>query len=114
MAEAAPRYLLRSFADVFEKVPVDRIEACMREITALLVQAKRTEERFTWAYRAKAFEEGEPLEQLGRRGAALVFPEWVVWIDNGLGQVDLNLAGPGGCAPQYKVSTTVEEPTDGQ
>lgn len=37
----APVYILSSFDDVFQEVPADRVEDCMSDIAAAIIQAKR-------------------------------------------------------------------------
>lgn len=71
-------YELKSFEDVFNKVPAERIEVCMKEITALITQAKAT--------RTLANSLGLEIE----------FPEILTWTDDDKGEVCLEITDDSG------------------
>lgn len=70
-------YALTTLRDVFEQVPADKIELCMREIAEGMAVAKATMELLTAA--ADAIHPGAT--------ALVEWPVTVDWIDDGKGQI---------------------------
>lgn len=82
------KYELATLKDVFEKVPADRIQDCMKELATGMAQAKAMRELLMIA--------GSELA-----GAEVVcdmqWPEPVTWIDDGNGKIELSYhCGDGG------------------
>jgi len=72
------KYELTTLKDIFNNVPIDRVEDCMKELAALLIQAKTID----MSMRAVA--------HLTAGDAADVRTEWpepVIWVDDGEGNI---------------------------
>lgn len=84
----ATKYELTTIKDIHDKVPLDRIEDCMSEITALLVQSKTTAEAITGLAKIQG------LDCLDVE--MIKFPETLDWIDDGKGEITMKLRVEGG------------------
>lgn len=72
------KYELRTIKDIFDKVPADRIEDCLAELTVIMVQAKHLEAAMCEA--AGAVTGNKP-------DKAFEWPETSTWIDDGKGEL---------------------------
>ena len=81
-------YELATLKDVFEKVPADRIEDCMKELATGMAQAKAMRELLTIA----------GSEIAGKEVVCdMEWPDAVTWMDDGAGKIDITYCGgPGG------------------
>lgn len=75
-------YELTTIKDIFDKVPTDRIGACMHELTAMLMQSAALRDIIKHA----AAGEGVHADE------AFSFPELLTWTDDGKGNIDLTLS----------------------
>ncbi len=80
----AEKYDISTIKDVFEKVPTERVEPCMRELTALILEVK--------AHQGSAAQAAKRLDP--RASAQVKFPEVVTWVDDGAGMVDVTFREP--------------------
>lgn len=78
------QYELATLKDVFEKVPADRIEDCMKELAIGMAQAKAMRELLTLA--GSEIAEAEVV-------CDMQWPEPVTWVDDGAGKIDLSYCG---------------------
>jgi hypothetical protein len=77
----ATQYELVTIKDIFDKVPADRIELCMKEIAAGMAQAKGVFEVLSSLAKDMGAEEA---------GTELKWPEKVTWIDDDKGEITMN------------------------
>lgn len=76
----AKQYELTTLKDIFEKVPLDRVEVCMKELTQLMLQCKIIQAGIREAAVG------------GKEGMAKAFwPEPVTWVDDGKGEITSNV-----------------------
>ena len=74
-------YELSTLRDVFDKVPANRIVACLAELSAMMERAKYMHN----------------LWQASTGGSGgIEWPETVTWIDDGAGHLELRYEGDGG------------------
>lgn len=73
-------YHLTTLKDVFDKVPADRIAACLDELAVAMRQTKAMAELLATTATVVAGEEV---------GCAVEWPETTTWIDDGKGTLDL-------------------------
>lgn len=78
-------YKLSTLRDVFETVPLDRIELCMAEIAKGMVYARQLRDLNEAVTKAL-----DP-----RAESDLVWPAVCTWIDDDKGQTTINLASEG-------------------
>jgi hypothetical protein len=74
-------YRLRTIKDIFDTVPADRLEDCMKELTTLMVTSKHTAELMRMVVSDVS---GEEVPNL------YAFPEEIVWRDDGEGILQAN------------------------
>ncbi len=74
-------YQLATIKDIFDKVPAERIGACMHELTAMLIQSAALRNMITIAAKAEGIGISE----------AFSFPEFLTWTDDDTGNIDLTL-----------------------
>jgi len=75
MSEA---YELKTIKDVFDKIPLHKIEECMKEITALMLECKTVEAAMKGlAHATTGYADN----------ADAVWPETINWIDDDKGEV---------------------------
>lgn len=81
-------YKLRTLRDVFDTIPTDRIQLCMREIADGFIRAKQVCEVLNAA-----------AEALGEPAPEFRLPDELEWIDNDEGVITVNIGdGSGGVA----------------
>jgi hypothetical protein len=68
--EGEQLYKLRSFSDVLHMVPTSKLEACMADISAQLIAAKRNHDAMAAA-----------AKRMGLRAPRLKVPELLIWRD---------------------------------
>lgn len=73
-------YELKTIKDIFEKIPEDRIEDCMAELTVLILQAKRVHNLFLGM-----------VKNITDKDTILKFPEFVEWIDDKKGDITIGI-----------------------
>ena len=72
------KYELTTLRDIFEKVPMHKIEECMKELTALMKECKTIEEEM------KGFAN---VTTGDADNVSCIWPEQVTWVDDGKGEV---------------------------
>ena len=68
------KHELKTLKDIFNKIPANRIEVCMKEITEALLQCKGYEAAY---------------KQLDKK-AQSIFPDVIIWEDDGKGEVSIH------------------------
>lgn len=68
------KYKFKTIKDLYEKVPVDRIETCLKELAVILIQSKHLEN-------AMCLATNEITGKMPDR--AFAFPDEIVWVDDG-------------------------------
>lgn len=81
------KYELATLKDVFEKVPTDRIEDCMKELATLMAQAKAMRDLLTIAGSEMAGKEVV---------CSMEWPVPVTWVDDGAGKLGITYCGGDG------------------
>ena len=77
------KYELTTLRDIFEKVPLHKIDECMKELTALMKECKTVEAAMKgFAHVATGDADN----------ASCVWPETVTWVDDGRGEVSANVS----------------------
>ncbi len=76
------KYKLRTIKDIFDQVPADRIEECMKELTTLICSSKHMAETVRLVM---SDTQGKEIPQL------YAFPDEIVWKDDGNGLLEANL-----------------------
>lgn len=95
------KYQLNTIADIFEKVPSDRIKDCCDEIGTLLSSTKCTGE----ALLAATKEMGHPVpNQPLHKIFALSFP--ITWIDDKKGKIETRFREAGSKKPIFTIKVT--------
>lgn len=84
MTEQAATYELTTINDIFNKVPLDRIETCMKELTSLLIQAKATELTIKHAAENSGIDVDDKM--------IFKLPETHSWIDDNKGEISMDIA----------------------
>lgn len=79
------QYRLRTIKDIFNKVPLDRIEDCMKELTTLLITSKGMCALVRESFSTAA---GVRLPKMH------TLPEELVWDDDGKGEVEARIPIP--------------------
>ena len=72
------KYELTTLRDIFEKVPLHKIEVCLKEITALMVECKTVEAAMKGLAHATTGDSDN---------AECIWPEPLTWIDDGEGDI---------------------------
>ena len=85
------RYTLSTLRDVYEQVPSDRIETCLRELAAMML-----------LHRAVGAVVSEVSNQVGEVAGCSPWPDDVVWVDDNIGEVAVNLRGDKGESATHK------------
>lgn len=70
-------YELKTIKDIFDKVPADRIEACLAELAPAMAHQKAIAESMIMA--------GVPAESI------TVWPEVATWVDDNKGELQTNI-----------------------
>ena len=78
----ANSYELRTLRDIWDKVPADRIEACLSELSAMMCSAK--------AMQSLMSEVGSNLAGQQLPEQLYEWPEVTVWVDDGKGYLETN------------------------
>lgn len=91
-------YQFTTIKDIFETVPVDKIPVCLKELGALMVQAKAMDKAMCLA---AELETGEKPEK------AFDWPEPVTWIDDDAGEVVARYTMPGNDEPFLTIKTVL-------
>ena len=83
-------YKLSTIKDIFDKVPADRIDDCMREITAIINKSKKIQKAT-----AKI---GNTMNTVGDlygieklMEMRTIFPETITWIDDHKGEINITV-----------------------
>lgn len=84
MTEQAATYELTTINDIFNKVPLDRIETCMKELTLLLIQAKAIEITIKTGAENSGIDVGDNM--------IFKLPETHSWIDDNKGEISMDIA----------------------
>jgi len=77
------KYELQTIKDIYEKVPFDKVDECMSELTTLIKQCKSSEEAMKNIANAIT---GNPND------VDCQFPDSLEWIDDGMGCVETNVS----------------------
>lgn len=85
----ATEYKLRTIKDIFDNVPPDRIDDCLKELRQILVVASNTAEMIRLCGEGEAGFEHKPFFY------PFIFPDEIVWIDDGLGKVGASFSVKG-------------------
>jgi hypothetical protein len=91
-------YEFTTIKDIFETVPADKIDQCLKELAIAMTQAKSMNEILCEA--AEAITGQKP-------DGAIEWPKTSTWIDNDKGEIDLNFALPGDDNIQMKTKVSV-------
>jgi len=76
-------YKFSTFKELFDTVPANRIEVCLKELVQLIVATKEIERKiYDKVKNDKTVDLSKPL---------VIFPEVIEWIDDNKGNIDLNL-----------------------
>lgn len=81
---SAQQYELTTIRDIFEKVPVERIADCCKEIGQALIQSRYQLQ----LVQAAAVALGEEIDM----AEALRFPDSITWTDDGKGEIETGVA----------------------
>jgi len=73
-------YDLTTIKDIFDKVPTGRIDACMKELIVLMLQAADVRDL---------------VNGVAGDSASFVFPDTIVWTDDDKGEVTLRVSAGG-------------------
>ena len=73
------KYKLTTIKDIFDKVPTDRIDDCMSELTALIKESKAISDSIN------------TVADIADGEAVSVFPESVTWVDDKKKNIDINV-----------------------
>lgn len=76
------QYELTTLQDIFQKVPMHRVEVCMQELTELMMQAKGME---------AAMKDLSHVTTGDAENVQVYFPETITWMDDGKGKVECNM-----------------------
>lgn len=87
MTEQATTYELTTINDIFNKVPLDRIETCMKELTVLLIQAKAIEVTIKHGAENSGIDVDDKM--------IFKLPESHSWIDDYKGEISMDIASNG-------------------
>jgi len=74
------RYEITTLKDIFDKVPADRIKACLHELAIAMEQTKAMRDLLNAAGNAIHEDSGD---------IDFVWPEKTTWVDDGKGEIDL-------------------------
>lgn len=72
------KYELTTIKDIFDKVPVDRIEACLDELAKIIIQSKHLNNSMC---------EAVNLINGNKPDNAITWPDMITWIDDGKGEL---------------------------
>jgi len=72
------KYELTTIKDIFDKVPVDRIEACLDELAKIIIQSKHLNNSMC---------EAVNLINGSKPDNAIRWPDMITWIDDGKGEL---------------------------
>jgi hypothetical protein len=86
-------YQLTTIKDVFDKVPTDKIELCLKELAAGIVHAKGVNDLMCTAVEVL---DGKKIEK------AIEWPETCTWIDDDQGEIDLSFVSEDGSGFELK------------
>jgi hypothetical protein len=75
------KYQLSTIKDIFDKVPLERIDVCLSELATMIKQTKALNETLKATAGAMGIKVDDAIE----------FPEVCTWIDDGKGEVTLHL-----------------------
>lgn len=78
----AVEYKISTIKDIYEKVPFDRVELCMKELSILIRQAQATKSLCNDVANVVF---GKPFDKVG-------FPETLVWKDDNEGKITMNIS----------------------
>jgi hypothetical protein len=84
-------YQFTTFQQLFDRVPSEKIELCLREIGISLAQAKATGELLYETAKALAERDGKPFPE--RPESLFVLPDPLEWHDDGKGKIETTLSG---------------------
>ena len=84
-------YQFTTFQEMFDRVPADKIELCLREIGIALVHAKSTGELVYETAKALAERDGKPFPERPKSLFAISVP--IEWHDDGKGEIEATLSG---------------------
>jgi hypothetical protein len=94
-------YELTTIKDVFDNVPVDKIELCLKELAAGIIQAKSMNNIMCEVAAGVLGEKPD---------AAIEWPETCTWIDDEKGEIDLSFVDEDGAGIELKTTiNTIEE-----
>ena len=91
-------YQLTTIKDIFDNVPADKIELCMKELAVGIIQAKSMNNLFCKV--AGALQGEQP-------DRAVEWPETCTWIDDDKGEIDLSFVGEDGESIELKTKVDV-------
>ena len=91
-------YKITTIRDIFNKVPTDKVEQCMKELATGIIQAQSMNELFCDVAGAL---QGE------RPDYAVEWPETSIWIDDDKGEIDLSFVGDDGTSIELKTKVDV-------
>lgn len=86
----AAKYKIKSFQDVIDQVPTERIALCMQEIAQGMIQTKATLEAAIELIKASGVKPPENLQSLCK------WPDEIEWIDDGKEEVITRLHAESG------------------
>lgn len=84
LKEDAMQYELTTIKDIFDNVPASKIETCLKEMAAGMVQAKHMNEILKTTAEELT---GHEIEK------AIEWPEICTWIDDDKGEIHLTFSG---------------------
>ena len=89
-------YKFKTFQELVDRVPSDKIALCMKELGIAFGTAKAMTELVNSVARNMAAAEGEtvPPPDVGR--SVIRLPEEIEWIDDGLGEIQPTIKRPDG------------------
>lgn len=87
-------YELTTIKDIFDKVPADKMAACLDELSEMMRQAKILKDSF------------------GIIGQAFIFPDSITWIDDSKGEVTLNVVDIDSQEKVATMKTTLAQPKE--
>lgn len=92
------RYELSTLKDIFEKVPADKIDCCLKELAVMMKQTHAMNEIIGCAMDASVMEKPQNV---------LTWPDSVTWIDDDKGIVETNIIDPRSLENRITIKTTL-------
>lgn len=93
------QYELTTLKDVFDKVPADRIETCLHELSVAMCEAKALSGAMDCVAKGRLGDGAE---------CTLLWPDTSIWEDDGAGEITLNVVDKAGDNPLFSCKITVD------